>query len=414
MKELFPQYYQLSDRQLSKLFKNCIFIFDTNVLLNLYRYSASTRKDLLKILKKLSSQNRIWLPFQIALEFQQNRLSVISDQKIKFGEVKKVITNIQDEFKTQLDKLNLRKRHSAINPDELLEKISSAFDDYSKTLEKFEEKQSDVYEDDELRNEIDSIFENKIGEPFSQAELDQIFEEGKKRYSQNRPPGYADESEKKGTYYFYKNLQIKREFGDLIYWKEIIRYATENKIEGLILVTDDNKEDWWLRVSGKTIGPRQELVSEILEIPELKEFHMYNSEKFMEFAKKYLKISINEDSITQVKEISKLSSRGIGSVHIRRFLTQLYEGKCQICGIPDIGQLAHIIPIRQGGEDGMENTLLLCPNHHTLFDKGSFSIDENLNLIDSEDNVFGKLRLDSRHLINWENFKWFNEKLNNN
>ncbi len=413
MKEIYPQYYQLSEKQLAELFKKCVFVFDTNVLLNLYRYSSSTKKDLLKILKKLSSQNRIWLPFQVGLEFQENRLTVISDQKVKFGEVKNVISNIQAELKNQLDKLNLKKRHSSINPDELLNKISSAFDAYTETLEQFEANQVDVYEKDETRNEIDSIFEGKVGKPFSQDELDKIFEEGKKRFQQKRPPGYADEEEKKNTYHFYKDLQIKREFGDLVYWKEIIRFAKNNKIEGLVLVTDDNKQDWWLKINGKTIGPRKELISEIVSSTELKEFHMYNSEKFMEYSMKYLGIKIKEDSLTQVKEISEMQKRRINVHRTRMILQKMYERKCQVCGLEGLGEFCHIKPVSRGGEFGIENALLLCPNHHSMFDKGIIIVNENLNVFDSDKNSVGELIIHPEHLINVENFRWSEENNKN-
>ena len=50
-----------------KVWQNGIIVFDTNVLLNLYRYNEETRNELLKLMK--SYQNRLWMPYQVALEF---------------------------------------------------------------------------------------------------------------------------------------------------------------------------------------------------------------------------------------------------------------------------------------------------------------------------------------------------------
>jgi PIN like domain len=416
MNDIYPQYYQLSIEQTEEMFKKCIFVFDTNVLLNMYRYPSSAKEDLLKILKDLSSQNRVWLPFQVGLEFQENRLTVISEQKVKFGEVRKVISNIQTELKEQLDKLNLKKRHSSINPDELFEKISTAFGDYTEKLNHFEENQVDIFEKDEIRSEIDELFKGKIGEPFSKKELEDIFIDGKIRFQQKRPPGYADEAEKKGTYHFYKDLQIKREFGDLIYWKEIIRFAKDNKVESLILVTDDNKEDWWLRLSGKTVGPRKELISEILASTDLNQFHMYSSEKFMEYAMKYLGIKIQDDSLTQVKEISEIQRRRIKRINmykVRFVLNQMYEGKCQICGLENLGEICHVQPISNGGSFGIENTLLLCPNHHNMFVRDLLRIDESLNILDSEGTNIGELTVHQEHLLDFKNSNRFSKYTKN-
>jgi hypothetical protein len=82
-----------------KLFEKCIFIFDANVLLNLYLYRSNASEDLLKILQRIAELGRLWLPFQAALEYQENRLGVIADQKKKFGQVKKFLQTFSQSKK---------------------------------------------------------------------------------------------------------------------------------------------------------------------------------------------------------------------------------------------------------------------------------------------------------------------------
>jgi hypothetical protein len=384
MKDLFPQFYRRSDEEFSNLFKKAVFVVDANMLLHLYRYPQAARADLLKILQYLAAQKRLWIPFQVALEFQCNRLEVIASQRNKYGEVKKIINDIQTELKSKLDGLRLRKRHSAIDPDILLGEISASCGKYLHILNRHEEGQLDVYDDDKIRTDVDCLLSDRIGPAFTQTELDSICEDGAKRYKNKRPPGYKDEADKKGSFIFHEKLAIKREFGDLIVWKEIIRFINENKPEGLVFVTDDNKEDWWAELSGKTVGPQPALLSEIKSETGLSEFYIYNAERFMEFANTNFNLRIEKDSIEQVKRISRERSRWSGK-HLRlttvhTILSSLYGGVCQICSRKDT-EVTMVVPVSSGGDASIHNTLLLCRDHHQQFDMGLFSIGEDFRLI---------------------------------
>lgn len=401
MKGKFTHYYRLSDQEFARLLDEAIFVFDTNMLLNLYRYPKKPREDFFAILKKISSLGRIWLPFQVALEFQENRLTVIAEQKRKFTQVKKVVADIQSELKKKLDELQLKKRHSAIDPDALVKEINRAFEKYLSQLEKLEKEQPDVHHQDKVREQIDQIFEEKIGEPFSQAELDKIFCEGSNRYKQKQPPGYEDEKEKKGTFTFYGDLSIKREFGDLILWNEIIKFIQQKEPKGVILVTDDNKEDWWQEEGGKTIGPRPELLSEIIAKTGLRAFYMYRSERFLEVAGKHFGVKVEKETVEQVKMIAQ-QLRPMHMYRRAREMKALYENKCQICGFDGPVEVALIKPGHLGGEPSKNNMLLLCPNHHRLFDMGSFTINEKLQVIGLD----ADLKTHSDHHLSRESLKY--------
>jgi hypothetical protein len=55
MKDLFPGYYPLSKDEFDELWKNCVFILDTNSILNLYRYNDETRTDFIDVLRKIEN-----------------------------------------------------------------------------------------------------------------------------------------------------------------------------------------------------------------------------------------------------------------------------------------------------------------------------------------------------------------------
>jgi len=96
MKGLFPQYDDLAEKNFGIAWKQAIFVFDTNVLLNLYRYQTGTRDELLTVLGQLSG--RVWIPHHVALEFQRNRLKVIAEQSKRFSEVRRTIEKSRGEL----------------------------------------------------------------------------------------------------------------------------------------------------------------------------------------------------------------------------------------------------------------------------------------------------------------------------
>ena len=53
--------------------------------MDLYRLPKSAREDLISIFKSDKFKDRIWIGFQVILEFLNNRFEAISDQKNKFN-----------------------------------------------------------------------------------------------------------------------------------------------------------------------------------------------------------------------------------------------------------------------------------------------------------------------------------------
>jgi 5-methylcytosine-specific restriction enzyme A len=63
-------------------------------------------------------------------------------------------------------------------------------------------------------------------------------------------------------------------------------------------------------------------------------------------------------------------------------LHELYRGRCQLCAFdsPVVYNVAsaeahHIVYLSRGGEDALENMVLLCPNHHTVIHKADAHFD---------------------------------------
>jgi len=89
MKNQFSEFYRPSKAEFAELWKTAIFVVDANFLLDLYRYSEKTSHDLLETLEKVAEENRLWIPHQVAFEFHENRLKVISAQVRKYANTPK-------------------------------------------------------------------------------------------------------------------------------------------------------------------------------------------------------------------------------------------------------------------------------------------------------------------------------------
>jgi hypothetical protein len=67
MRSLFSGYYRPSNAEFHQIWQDGLFVFDTNILLNVYRYTANARDRFFDILDGLEDQ--LWLPYHVALEF---------------------------------------------------------------------------------------------------------------------------------------------------------------------------------------------------------------------------------------------------------------------------------------------------------------------------------------------------------
>ena len=100
----------------------------------------------------------------------------------------------------------------------------------------------------------------------------------------------------------------------------------------------------------------------------------------------------DEESSTMAESAPRYevnTSRLIRDTAVTRQVKELYRYHCQVCGIQlqapagFYAEAAHIKPLGapHHGPDIVSNVLCLCPNHHVLFDLGSFAIAEDLTLI---------------------------------
>jgi len=258
-----------------------VYVFDTNVYLNLLRYSNNTANDMLEIYIELKKD--IWVPRQVYKEFKKNFPIVngTRENNIKYAitQSKNAINLCYESIKKQLSIFGIYKFS---NSEEILKNIHLKTEELKECINDY----NDINVKDTGNKgfldakEVDKFFDNIVSEQrdLLQSELLSIYKEGDIRYKYKIPPGYMDDpknnpkSKKVGTSIF----------GDLILWNEIISYSKKQN-KPIIFVTADTKEDWFVLKGKKPISPCIELLDEFSEKTNGNSICILTSEKFIEY-----------------------------------------------------------------------------------------------------------------------------------
>jgi hypothetical protein len=285
MRKGFEGYYRPSKAAFDSLWKNAWIVPDTSVLLNCYRYGVQTRETLLDLFDRF--EKRLWLPYQVAKEYHRGRVSVVAAQVSAYATVEQLL---QKSLLSLQDSLNGYRRHPAIAVDEIVRPIEKATAKVVSRLAKLRAAHPDLLRTDPVRERLTDLFDGKVGDPFTSADLQNREKEADLRLSAEIPPGYKDAKKDQGS---------RR--GDVFIWLQVLEQARKTK-KPILFVTDDNKEDWWLRHEGQTLGPRPELRNEMMAVAGV-EFYMYLTDSFMEQAQRTLKVTAKKEAITEVREL---------------------------------------------------------------------------------------------------------------
>lgn len=110
-------------------------------------------------------------------------------------------------------------------------------------------------------------------------------------------------------------------------------------------------------------------------------------------------------SVRERKFSTSTVNRVIRDSEISRQVKDIYDYHCQVCNTAIkvkhglYAEGAHIHPLGRphNGDDCLANILCLCPNHHIMFDRGTFSINDDFTLTGEE-----KGELNLKHHIDVE------------
>lgn len=275
-----------------------VFVFDSCSLLSIYSFSDDERKEFLSILKDLAKKKRLWLPYQFLEEFEVHRLEKIEEQYENYTKIKNILDRFFDgSFKDLSANISGigNQKPLKIFKKKLIEDKNKFHKQVVRDLNKVKEKHPDWRVSDSVKKRLMQCFKGKIGDPYDDERYQEIISEGQKRYNRSIPPGYKDSEKNR------RDISEKKQFGDLIAWFQIMDYAKTYK-KPIVIVTDDEKEDWWNKQNGKLFGPRIELMHEIYNYAGV-HLEMFNMEKFLKFVKEEFKFTVQDTLLEKVKKV---------------------------------------------------------------------------------------------------------------
>lgn len=256
--------------------KNYIVVCDTNILLNIYRYSPEFTDFAMNCMNMV--QEAVILPSTV-------RMECLKHYRSEFGAMKKKVSKASNSTKEQIKnaKQKVLKTCGTLKslhyPDisDLSEGLERKFEELNNLLEEFfrdrntlELISSSWGSNDLVYEFVENITNNKqFMPPVTQEEIYRICEDGEKRYKKEIPPGFKDAKNKDGV----------RKYSDLIIWKEILTYA-KIKQKNVIFVTDDTKPDWWEESNGVKLF-HSKLIDEFENETKMK-IQPYSSSDFFE------------------------------------------------------------------------------------------------------------------------------------
>jgi hypothetical protein len=304
MKNFFPGHYLPTDDDLRLQWEKGIFIFDTNVLLNIYAYPEKARMEFLDTLESLCAMT--WIPYQVMLEFHRNRFKRISSANKSVVElrdlIKKSLQSVEQGFKS----IQFEKRDTGIdNIDDRISKFKLAGNDILDAVQTACEKLAGANLNDAVAHRLSQLYSDRVGQPpKDQEELQKLLKDAEHRFDQKIPPGFADAKDKNAVDY-HRGLRYESKYGDLIVWRQIINHIREVKATHVIFVTAERKNDFWLKDDrDNTIGPLPELVEEFFMETGCESFWMYSPEQFLEQAKIRDNKLVSSNTIDEVREVS--------------------------------------------------------------------------------------------------------------
>ena len=357
-KEEFYGFYREPFNKENMTSENTIIVFDTNSLLNVFRFTPEASKEYFEIIQSI--QDKIYIPYLVALEFHFHKSETLLLNEINVTKFKNNFSKNWNKVKLEAAKTlfsSLSYRNDKDNK-ELNTYLSNLLNSKELDIEnKLVEKISSISKNQtNIFNALVEIMQSKTGKRYTQDTITEIEKEGEKRYKNEIPPGFNDANKKLSR--SYNGIKYQQKFGDLIIWKDIINKAKEDRIKHVIFVTSDGKRDSKTDLNYKVcvgndgngkekyqiIGPRIELVEEMKnetgadfylmdELEFMKQFSQEEvssqvaksiNDTLLDFAK-IVSTSLNDNTVKPLVRSPSQSVSSKSSVIKRRKVTDVSE-----------------------------------------------------------------------------------------
>ncbi|MFH8582666.1 PIN-like domain-containing protein, partial [Streptomyces zaomyceticus] len=289
-------------------------VLDTNVLLSLYEYTAESREEVLTALGQVSE--RLWMPYQVGLEFVRGRRGVLESRKRVLGDASKsvntkltaarnAIIEAKETVRSQLQKYArvpteieaLEQLVSERAVDEHLAVYRDAFKAHLDMLKSGHDLTPvNVDKADPILPRVAELYGDRVGlQPDDQVLQQRLDEAVAFRFPNQIPPGFKDLG--KGT--------PLNAAGDFLIWEEVIEHAAllPEASRRVLFVSNDAKEDWYDISNGKQ-RPWPALLDEIQRRASA-ELRLETPPDFYAGVGEYLNADLADDTYEEIRRVSE-------------------------------------------------------------------------------------------------------------
>lgn len=298
----FIAYRTYSDDEMREVLRTSLVVFDTNVLLNLYRYSDETRASIIDVMKALGE--RLWLPHQVVAEFWRNRERALTDPlsqvRASAAELEKLQNAAVDQLRMWVNRAALSAEASAQAEARLAEAFEAAQSLLDDLIDEKEIQRARNTQHDPVLTLLEPVLAGRVGPPMSEADYAATVKEGQRRAEAGEPPGFADLKK--------SDRNSEGAAGDYLVWEQTLVEASYRKATVVTFVTGDVKRDWWRHEGNNARGPRIELAREMEQRCGAR-LLLLRPETLLEFADA-LAVSVRPGSVEDVERATRLEERG--------------------------------------------------------------------------------------------------------
>lgn len=251
-------------QSLEEIKGHCLLIFDTNTLLAPYSVGEA---DLLEqsrtIFRRLTQENRLFIPAQVAREFAKHRPGKLAELYQQLSQKREQAKQIQSGKYPLLNELEAYQKMI-----ELEKHITTSIQEYQRTIGTLLGQIQDWRWNDPVSQLYRDFFTKEVVVEVALSN-EKLREDLERRKLHGIPPGFKDAG--KGD----------KGIGDLIIWHTILELAEQHQ-KSVIFVSLDGKADWFHKSEKLALYPRYELIDEFRRRSSGQSLYIVKLSRFLE------------------------------------------------------------------------------------------------------------------------------------
>lgn len=317
----FVEYQNLDKKDAADPVDGTIYAIDTNILLNLYKYSRKTADEMIGALTKMS--NVLFVPHQTLHEFWSRLEDVRKGDH--HGEAAGKVGTASDDVKRTVETWLSRTGLDRATVD-VASNIQDSLDEMLKAAARLqviinETQQESALGSSRIIEDLERILKGRVGPTPDPETRQQLLEDFRRRVADGIPPGNRDAE--------LKNGKTDKAAGDFLIWRQCLDEARRRKDEegrsfDLTLITNDLKDDWVRDKSGRRPLAHRLLLREYAEhVGGV--FRIATFLNLVDTASEHFGATVSEEARAQVQEVNRSDAAGWTTSSASEYLKILFD-----------------------------------------------------------------------------------------